>query len=553
VADVFISYSRADAGFVSELVPVLAEAGLTVWWDRNIVGGTEFHKVIENEINAAGKVVVLWSKTSVDSVWVRDEAGLARDQGKLVPLAIDDCAIPLGFRSIHTLRATTVETIANDLLIACGGTPRANSEALRAAEPIERTDQEQASDGGPTSTGTRTPPEESGTGPGAGAAKSGGISDELGGLFSDFFGQKPAAKTGPARGSDLRYNYSLSLEEAFTGKVAEILVPTKKICKACSGNGAKPGASISTCPTCNGDGKAHPTQGFVSPDKSCSTCQGLGQVSDDVCDGCQGAGRITVKRRLSVNVPAGVEKGTRIRLAGEGEAGLRGGETGDLYLFLDVTPHEFFQRNGDDLTCQVPVPMTLAALGGQIEIPLIEGGLVRVRVPAAMRTGQSLRLKGRGMTKLRSEARGDLLVRTEVETPQKLGPTARNLMLELRGLRPTSDSRNAQLAVEERGPDLTCEITISVFEAALGGDVTFSIRGGSTLRMRVPEGVQNGQLIRLRGLGKEGGDLYVAVKTELPEDLTGPERELLRELHDLDGEVTNTESQGFVDRVREYS
>jgi DnaJ-class molecular chaperone len=275
-------------------------------------------------------------------------------------------------------------------------------------------------------------------------------------------------------------------------------------------------------------------------------------VGDNVCDACQGAGRITVNRRLSVNVPPGVENGTRIRLAGEGEAGLRGGETGDLYLVLDVTPHEFFQRNGDDLTCQVPVPMTLAALGGQIEVPLIERGVVRVRVPAEMRSGKSLRLKGRGMTRLRSEARGDLLVRTEVETPQELGPIARKVVHELRELRPTSDSRNAQLAVEERGPDLSCEITISIFEAALGGEVTFSIRGGATLRIRVPEGVQNGQLIRLRGLGKEGGDLYVAVRTELPEGLTDPERDLLRELQDLAGEITNTESQDFADRVREF-
>jgi DnaJ-class molecular chaperone len=199
----------------------------------------------------------------------------------------------------------------------------------------------------------------------------------------------------------------------------------------------------------------------------------------------------------------------------------------------------------------VPVPVTLAALGGPVEIPSVDGGPLRVRVPPGMQSNQSLRLKGRGMSRLRGEGRGDLFVRSEVETPQGLGPHAREVVGKLRDLRPTAARVNANLAAEERGPDLSCEVVVSIFDAALGGEVTFSIEGGPMLRLKVPEGVQNGQLMRLRGLGREGGDLYVTVRTELPAGLTDRERGLLEELQNLGSEVTHTESRSFMERVRE--
>jgi molecular chaperone DnaJ len=505
--------------------------------------------VIEEEINAAGRVVVLWSKTSVDSTWVLDEANLAKELGKLVPVAIDDCAAPLGFRYLHTLRGSAVDTIADDLLIACGSVPRPKSETPRAAEPIEPN---------ASRTAEREPPPAEGAAgaQGGDAARSAGASEvasgssDFGDIFGEFFGLKPGAVAG-RRGSDLRYNYSLSLEEAFRGKVVEIAVPALRSCEICSGSGAKAGAASSKCTTCDGSGEVKEQQGFFRVQKKCPTCNGQGGSIADVCEACGGEGRVTLDRRLSVNIPAGVESGTRIRLAGEGEAGFRGGEAGDLYIVLEVTPHEFFQRSGDDLTCRVPVPVTLAALGGPVEIPSVDGGPLRVRVPPGMQSNQSLRLRGRGMSRLRGEGRGDLFVRSEVETPQGLGPHAREVVGKLRDLRPTAARVNANLAAEERGPDLSCEVVVSIFDAALGGEVTFSIEGGPMLRLKVPEGVQNGQLMRLRGLGREGGDLYVTVRTELPAGLTDRERGLLEELQNLGSEVTHTESRSFMERVRE--
>ena len=212
----------------------------------------------------------------------------------------------------------------------------------------------------------------------------------------------------------------ISLEEAFSGKTAQIRVPTSISCADCSGTGAKPGTQPVTCATCDGHGKVRAAQGFFSIERTCPQCQGRGQTIKDPCPKCAGQGRVTEERSLSVNIPAGIEDGTRIRLANEGEAGLRGGPSGDLYIFLSVKPHEFFQRDGADLYCKVPISMTTAALGGSFEVTTLDGTQTRVKVPEGTQNGRQFRLKGKGMPVLRQPNVGDLYIQTAVETPQNL-------------------------------------------------------------------------------------------------------------------------------------
>jgi molecular chaperone DnaJ len=226
----------------------------------------------------------------------------------------------------------------------------------------------------------------------------------------------------------------ITLEEAYVGKTAQVRIPTSVTCEACSGTGAKAGTKPKTCGSCGGAGKIRQTQGFFTLERTCPTCQGRGQVIDDPCKACGGGGRVTRERTLSVNIPAGVEDGTRIRLAGEGEAGVRGGPPGDLYIFLSLAPHEFFQRDGADLHCRVPISMVTAALGGDFEVPSIEGGKAKVKVSAGTQTGRRFRLSGKGMPVLRSKQTGDLYVQVVVETPQNLSKKQRELLAEFHKL-----------------------------------------------------------------------------------------------------------------------
>jgi len=220
-----------------------------------------------------------------------------------------------------------------------------------------------------------------------------GFGADFGSAFADIFegifgmGSTRGRGSGRERGSDLRYNMEITLDEAFAGKTAQIRIPTSVTCEACSGSGAKAGTKPKSCSSCGGAGKIRHAQGFFTLERTCPTCHGRGQVIDDPCKVCSGGGRVTRERTLSVNIPTGVEDGTRIRLAGEGEAGLRGGPTGDLYIFLEVAPHEFFQRDGADLHCRVPISMASAALGGEFEVPAIDGSKVRVKVPPGTQTG----------------------------------------------------------------------------------------------------------------------------------------------------------------------
>ena len=268
-----------------------------------------------------------------------------------------------------------------------------------------------------------------GGGHGFGADFSASMSAMFEDLFGEFMGQRrPRQRSGRERGSDLRYNMDIALSDAYQGKTAQIRVPTSVSCEACAGGGAKAGTAPATCRTCNGAGKVRASQGFFTIERTCPTCQGRGETIGTPCPSCNGAGRVTRERTLSVTIPVGVEDGTRIRLAGEGEAGLRGGPPGDLYIFLSIKPHEFFQRDGADLFCRVPIAMTTAALGGQIEVPTIEGGRTRVKVPEGTESGKQFRLKTKGMPVLRSKQRGDLYIQVEVETPKNLSRKQRDLL-----------------------------------------------------------------------------------------------------------------------------
>ncbi len=265
---------------------------------------------------------------------------------------------------------------------------------------------------------------------GFGADFSASMSAMFDDLFGEFMGaqRRPRQRSARERGADLRYNMEITLAEAFEGKTAQIRVPTSVTCDACSGSGAKAGTSPTSCRTCGGIGKVRASQGFFTIERTCPSCQGRGETIETPCPSCSGAGRVTRERTLSVTIPVGVEDGTRIRLAGEGEAGLRGGPPGDLYIFLSIKPHEFFQRDGADLFCRVPIAMTTAALGGQIEVPTIDGGKTRVKIPEGTESGKQFRLKAKGMPVLRSKQQGDLYIQVEVETPKNLSRKQRDLL-----------------------------------------------------------------------------------------------------------------------------
>jgi molecular chaperone DnaJ len=275
-------------------------------------------------------------------------------------------------------------------------------------------------------------------GPGGGAGFGGGGAGGFHDIFEDIFGdmmggggqRQRRSSGGRERGADLRYNMEISLEEAFEGKTAQIRVPTSVSCDTCSGSGAKPGSSPTTCSTCGGIGRVRAAQGFFSVERTCPTCHGNGQMISDPCTKCSGQGRVSEEKSLSVNIPAGIEDGTRIRVAGEGEAGQRGGPTGDLYIFLSVRPHEFFQREGADLYCMVPISMTKAALGGKFEVTTLDGSKSRVTVPEGTQSGKELRMRSKGMPVMRSSQKGDLYIRIAVETPQHLSRRQKELLEE---------------------------------------------------------------------------------------------------------------------------
>jgi molecular chaperone DnaJ len=273
-------------------------------------------------------------------------------------------------------------------------------------------------------------------GMGGGAGFGAGFASSFSDIFEDLFGMagQRGRGTGRERGADLRYNMEITLEDAFQGKTAEIEIPVSVTCESCSGTGAKAGTKPKTCSTCGGAGRVRQAQGFFTLERTCPSCQGRGQTIEDPCPSCTGSGRVTRERALSVNIPQGVEDGTRIRLAGEGEAGVRGGPPGDLYIFLSLASHAIFQRDGADLHCRVPISMVTAALGGEFEVPTIERGKSKVKVPSGTQTGRRFRIAGKGMPVLRSRQIGDMYVQVAVETPQNLTKKQQELLAEFEKL-----------------------------------------------------------------------------------------------------------------------
>ncbi|MDQ7080236.1 MAG: molecular chaperone DnaJ [Paracoccaceae bacterium] len=260
------------------------------------------------------------------------------------------------------------------------------------------------------------------------------FSDVFEDLFGDFMGGGRGGGNRATRGSDLRYNLRISLEEAYTGKQKTIRVQSSVACESCQGTGAEGGSEPMTCPTCSGMGKVRAQQGFFTVERTCPTCGGRGQIINNPCKACGGSGRQQKERTLSVNIPPGVETGTRIRLAGEGEAGLRGGPPGDLYIFIEVKDHPIFEREGQNLFCRVPISMTTAALGGEVEVPTIDGGRARVKIPAGSQSGRQMRLRGKGMPALRGGPAGDMYIELVVETPVNLTSRQKELLREFENL-----------------------------------------------------------------------------------------------------------------------
>jgi molecular chaperone DnaJ len=271
-----------------------------------------------------------------------------------------------------------------------------------------------------------------GAGFAGGGAGFGGFSDIFDEMFGEFMGGSRGGASSRSsanrRGADLRYDLEITLEEAFEGIQKKVSLGSYSTCGTCDGTGAAKGTSVKTCSGCHGRGKVRSQQGFFTVERTCPQCQGMGESIEKPCSDCRGMGRITKDRQLSVSIPAGVEDGTRIRLSGEGEVGIRKGPAGDLYVFLTIKPHKFFKREGHDLHCEVPVPMVQASLGGHVDVPTIEGAQVKVTLPEGTQSGKILRLKDKGMSIMRKPSRGALYVHINVETPVNLSKTQRKLL-----------------------------------------------------------------------------------------------------------------------------
>jgi len=281
-----------------------------------------------------------------------------------------------------------------------------------------------------------------GGGFGEGQQGFGGFAEAFGDIFSDIFGGgQGRGRSSVYRGADLRYNLEVSLEQAARGTETKIRIPTMDTCETCHGSGAKPGTHPKTCETCKGSGTVRLSQGFFSIQQTCPTCHGSGKMVTDPCQACRGAGRIKKHKTLAVKIPAGVDEGDRIRLSGEGEAGVNGGPPGDLYVVIHLKEHGVFQRDGDDLHCEMPISFSQAALGGEIEIPTLDGS-AKVKIPPETQTGQVFRLRGKGIKGVRSSYPGDLLCEVVVETPVRLTDRQKDLLRELEDINRADGNRH---------------------------------------------------------------------------------------------------------------
>jgi molecular chaperone DnaJ len=272
-----------------------------------------------------------------------------------------------------------------------------------------------------------------GFGGGFDASDLGGFGDVFEDLFGEFMGQgRRKSNNGhtQSRGADMRYNMTITLEEAYNGKTASIKVPGSVSCGSCNGSGSEKGSQPITCGSCKGHGKVRVQQGFFTIERDCPNCNGSGKIIKNPCRTCMGTGWVSKEKTLNVNVPAGVEDGTRIRLSGEGAAGIRGGGAGDLYIFLEIKPHEIFERHEKDLACRVPISFVCATLGGTVDVPTIDGGKSRLTIPAGTQTGKQFRLKGKGMPMMRTKSHGDLYIEVFIETPVNLSKRQKELLEE---------------------------------------------------------------------------------------------------------------------------
>lgn len=283
-----------------------------------------------------------------------------------------------------------------------------------------------------------------GVDPQAGGFGGGGadFSDIFGDVFGDIFGGSRGGRRASSRGSDLRYTLELDLEEAVRGTEVQISVPTLVACESCDGSGAKKGTSPVSCSTCGGVGQVRMQQGFFSVQQTCPHCRGTGKMITDPCKDCRGQGRVEKSKKLSVKIPAGVDTGDRIRLAGEGEAGAQGDPAGDLYVQVAVRPHQFFQRDGKHLYCEVPISFTELALGGEIEVPTLDGR-VKLKIPAETQTGKMFRIRGKGVEPVRGGSKGDLLCKVNVETPVSLTKEQKELLLKFQETMDTGGKKHS--------------------------------------------------------------------------------------------------------------
>jgi molecular chaperone DnaJ len=279
---------------------------------------------------------------------------------------------------------------------------------------------------------------------GAGSAGMGGFADAFSDIFGDIFGAgggQRGSRSNVYRGADLRYNLEVSLEDAARGTETKIRIPTMAECETCTGSGAKKGTEPKTCPTCNGHGQVRMQQGFFSIQQTCPKCHGTGRYIADPCNSCHGAGRVKQHKTLSVKIPSGIDEGDRIRLSGEGEPGVNGGPPGDLYVQVHLKEHGVFQRDHDDLHCEMPISFTVAALGGEIEIPTLDG-VARIKIPPETQSGKVFRLRGKGIKGVRSIAHGDLLCHVVLETPVSLTDRQKELLREFETISQANTGRH---------------------------------------------------------------------------------------------------------------
>ena len=279
----------------------------------------------------------------------------------------------------------------------------------------------------------------------AGAGHAQGFGDAFGDIFGDIFGMRGGGRSNIHRGADLRYNLEITLEQAARGSETKIRIPTMVTCNTCNGSGAKPGTSPKTCSTCDGHGQVRMQQGFFSIQQTCPKCHGTGKMITSPCVDCHGVGRIKQHKTLNVKIPVGVDDGDRIRLSGEGEAGVNGGPPGDLYVVIQLSSHSVFQREGNDLHCEIPISFATAALGGEIEVPTLEGH-AKIKISAETQTGKIFRLRGKCIKGVRSHSAGDLLCHVSIETPVNLTARQKELLQELEDISQKDNSRHSPRA-----------------------------------------------------------------------------------------------------------